>query len=453
MRFCYMCSDGVADAERAAEVVAGFAAGERAAKRILEDLTDSRAFDVVARAAADGSLDVRRSALIALGGIADRRGIAIASAALEDDDDGLRHEAIDTLAELGADGADAIAGRLADPRDRARAARALAWLGDPRAFEALALMLDSDEVIGDNMSGGATILAMARLGGREAVAVLSGLADRVIAAADAESAPDWQVRGAASSLAQSLVDMRNPDAQAVADALLHRFDGLWILPPGGVEPYRAPVHPRRTVPRQSFTLEAVDRPVTEPVTKFGGQPVWIGPPAWPLAFDGGPATFMAQFTIPGRDGLAYLFLNPNAFEPSEEDGFLFVRPGPGPERQVARATGPTFWTEIHDQRTRYRSMMTLRRVESLAILEPGFDVDDWAVINDDPETSRDDDRDWMKVGGNPRWLQGDEMPDEPGWRFLFQFTAFKVGRELGDGAEVYGLIHDDGRGRVIIHSH
>ena len=45
------------------------------------------------------------------------------------------------------------------------------------------------------------------------------------------------------------------------------------------------------------------------------------------------------------------------------------------------------------------------------------------------------------------------MPDEPGWRFLFQFTAAKVGRELADGAEVYGLINDDGRGRFIVQSH
>ena len=43
--------------------------------------------------------------------------------------------------------------------------------------------------------------------------------------------------------------------------------------------------------------------------------------------------------------------------------------------------------------------------------------------------------------------------EEPGWSFLFQFTAGKVGHELADGAEVYGLIHADGRGRFIVHSH
>ena len=52
-----------------------------------------------------------------------------------------------------------------------------------------------------------------------------------------------------------------------------------------------------------------------------------------------------------------------------------------------------------------------------------------------------------------RFEAGDETPDEPGWHFLVQFTAARVGRELGDGAEVYGLLHDDGRGRFIVQSH
>ena len=55
-----------------------------------------------------------------------------------------------------------------------------------------------------------------------------------------------------------------------------------------------------------------------------------------------------------------------------------------------------------------------RRIESLAVLEAGFDLDDWAILDDASERTRDDERDWNKIGGNPRWLQGDETPDEPG---------------------------------------
>jgi len=452
VRFCYLCSDGEADEARAQELVDAWSAGNPLAKRLLEDITDPRAYDVVARAAADDRLDVQRSALIALGGIADPRGIPIATAALQDREDAVRAAAIGALAEMGPGGADPIAKRLADPRDRLEAARALAWLHDERAFEPLALILDSDTVVAESVFGGATISAMGRLGGPAAIEVLRKVADRVIAAADA-GVPDWQVRMVGSTVAQTLIDMRDPATDSIQDALTARFGRLYVVPADSIAPHRAPTHPRRMVPRWSFELRAVDEPITEPVSKFGGQPVWVGQPTWPLGADGAPATFMAQLTIPGRDGLAYLFLDYGAMNLGDEPGILFAQPGLAPDQAIEQFTGPTFWSEIQGDRTRFVSRMLMRRVESLAVLEPGFDLDDWTILDDDPEATRDDERDWMKVGGNPRWLQSDEMPDEPGWRFLVQFTAARVGRELADGAEVYGLLHDDGRGRFIVQSH
>jgi hypothetical protein len=404
---------------------------------------------VIARAALDDDPRVCRSALIALGGIADPRGIPVATESLGHDEELVRHAAIDALAELGPGGADAIATRLADPRDRTEAARALAWLHDERAFEPLSMMLDSDNLVGESIFGGATISAMGRVGGPDALAALAHAVDRVIRAADT-GAVDWQARSAALTIAQTLEDMRDPATKALDERLRARFDGLFVVPADPPEPYRAPPHPQRTIPRWSFTLQPVDELITAPITKFGGQPVWIGEPTWPLEADGGPATFMAQFTIPGRDGLAYLFLD-HAYEDPGDPGYLVVQPGPPPQPSVASAIGPTFWSEVSG-RSRYPSRMVLRRVESVAVLEPGFDLDDWSIL-DYPAVERDDHRDYNKVGGNPRWLQHDDTPDEPGWRLLFQFTAAMVGHELGDGAEVYGLIHEDGRGRVFVHSH
>jgi hypothetical protein len=318
------------------------------------------------------------------------------------------------------------------------------------------MMLDSDTMLAESMLSGATFAAMGRLGGPEAIAVLTRAADRVIREADA-GAPDWQARSAASAIAQALANMRDPATQAAYDRLETRFGRLYVIPVVPPEPYRAPPHAHRTVPRWSFELEAVDEPIVEPVSKFGGQPVWIGDPTWPLSVDGAPATFLAQFTIPGRDGLAYVFLD-DAFIQTAADihwGVVIVHPGPVSVPCVATPTGPTFWTDSTEtpEPKRYLSRRIPRQVESRIVLEAGLDFDDWDVLNLDPETSRDDDRDWNKIGGNPRWLQGDETPDEPGWHFLFQFTAGKVGHELADGAEVYGLIHDDGRGRLIVHSH
>ena len=449
-RFCFWCSDGEADEARILEVVQGARSGARDPLRILADTTDARAYEVVARTAVDVDPSIRRSALIALGGIGDPRGIPVAVESLEHDDDLVRHAAIDALAELGPDGADAIAARLADPRDRSHAAKALAWLHDQRALEPLAMMLDSDNLIGDSVLGGAIFQAMARLGGPVAVAALTGAADRVLRAAD-DGVAGWAVQSVASTLGQALIDMREPAAQAVYERLSARFDRLYVVPADPPQAYRAPPHPGRTVPRWSFTLESVTQPITAAITKFGGQPVWLAEPTWPLEADGGPATYMAQFTIPGRHGLAYLFLD-HSEDYTQEPGYLIVQPGPPPERSVASATGPTFWSEIPGG-TRYASRMRMGQVESRAVLEPGLDLDDWSILEAEPEMRPDDHRDWNKIGGNPRWLQNDDTPEEQGWRFLFQFTAASVGRELGDGAEVYGLIHDDGRGRVFIHSH
>jgi HEAT repeats/PBS lyase HEAT-like repeat len=446
-----VCSEGVADADRAAELVEEAATGDPAALRILEDIIDPRALDVVAAAAGHTDWRLRRAALIALGGIGDERGIEAAVANLDDEEDFIRRVAIEALASMGPRAAAAIAARLDDPRDRVEAARALAWLNDPRAFEPLAMMLDSDTLIADSVFGGGTFTAMGRLGGPGAVDVLTRAADRVIAAADA-GAVEWQVNSAASAIAQTLVNMRDPAALVAYGRLKAKFGWLYVVPIDPVEPYRAPPHPRRTVPRWSFVLEAVDQAIVEPVSKFGGQPVWIGEPTWPLSVDGAPTTFMAQFAVPGREGLAYLFLDDAAVETGEGWGKVIVRPGPVPVPFLIAATGPTFWTDMPGPE-RYLSRRIAREVESRVVLEPGLDFDDWAIVDDDPEAGRDDERDWNKIGGNPRWLQGDEMPEEPGWRFLFQFTAAKVGHEFADGAEVYGLIHDDGRGRFIVHSH
>src|SRR4051812_18836685 len=49
----------------------------------------------------------------------------------------------------------------------------------------------------------------------------------------------------------------------------------------------------------------VEQPVTEPVTKFGGQPVWLGEPAWPISrSDGVPMQFVCQVSVPAFFGPA-----------------------------------------------------------------------------------------------------------------------------------------------------
>ena len=68
--------------------------------------------------------------------------------------------------------------------------------------------------------------------------------------------------------------------------------------------------------------------VHEAVTKFGGQPSWLGPPAWPLsASSGEPLRFICQIELRAElfgDGparMAYLFLNQPPRDAIEEGAF------------------------------------------------------------------------------------------------------------------------------------
>ena len=273
----------------------------------------------------------------------------------------------------------------------------------------------------------------------------------MIAAADA-GAVEWQVNSAASAIAQTLVNMRDPTAQAAYDRLKARFGWLYVVPVDPVEPYRAPPHPRRTVPRWSFELEAVDEPIVEPVSKFGGQPVWIGDPTWPLSVDGAPTTFMAQFTIPGREGLAYLFLDAAAVETDEDWAKVIVQPGPVPvpflARRPGRRSGPRWMARnaTWDVGARGRSS---RGWCSRPVSTSTTGRSSTTTLNAAATTSATGTRSAGTLAG----CRATRCPTNPGGGSSFSSRLAKVGHELADGAEVYGLIHDDGRGRFIVHSH
>ncbi|MFF9457683.1 YwqG family protein [Streptomyces flaveolus] len=75
--------------------------------------------------------------------------------------------------------------------------------------------------------------------------------------------------------------------------------------------------------------------MTVPVSKFGGQPVWLQEPAWPVnAQTGEPLVFIGQFRVPGDEvRLAYLFL-------VEDDGVMGMDPTSGEADVLIQPDGP-----------------------------------------------------------------------------------------------------------------
>ena len=184
-------------------------------------------------------------------------------------------------------------------------------------------------------------------------------------------------------------------------------------------------------------VEAAE-PVQEPITKFGGQPVWIDEPAWPLSAEfGRPMRFLGQIRMPGDQvRLAYLFITEefdeddvvDTFEPRGGENAFFAQPGaPADCYQVAGIRkGPT------------------------------FGPDHTAELAPHPDAGGEDDVDDFasRLWGVPRWLQGEEVPDDPGtWRFVLQLDStedlpFDV--NFGDGGVGYAFLDEKtGQGRFL----
>jgi uncharacterized protein (TIGR02996 family) len=212
--------------------------------------------------------------------------------------------------------------------------------------------------------------------------------------------------------------------------------------------------PKLTIKR----YRRVRRSVTEPVTKFGGQPVWVAGPAWPLATGGEPMQFVCQVAVPAFFGpplagkMVYVFALYPDFENWEEfcgtitpldpeagDNAVVIQPGGDPPAPTwvlpvgakgqrrrgrpicvaAQATGPT----LYDRKG--------RPGEWLVELKPGADPDYTPIgreaIPDDDVWERYREQVYgEKIGGTPDWGNGraseiDSLAYDPDWRRLLSY--------------------------------
>ncbi|SHE54690.1 YwqG family protein [Streptoalloteichus hindustanus] len=174
-----------------------------------------------------------------------------------------------------------------------------------------------------------------------------------------------------------------------------------------------------------------DGPVLEPVTKFGGQPVWLAEPTWPLSAElGRPMRFLGQIRLPGESvRLAYLFLTDDpedaidsTWELEAGENACFCVPGQVPD---------------------FVTVASLRR-------GPTFGEDHLVEFGAPPE---DDDADSLhsRVGGAPSWLQAEETPAGD-WRFLAQLDSCDLPFDVnfGDAGVGYAFVDETtGEGRFL----
>ncbi|MBA3424019.1 MAG: DUF1963 domain-containing protein [Rubrobacter sp.] len=206
-----------------------------------------------------------------------------------------------------------------------------------------------------------------------------------------------------------------------------------------------------------------DAPITEPVTKFGGQPVWLKEPEWPLSRElGEQMQFICQITLdpellgvtPGR--MAYLFVTGEeergfmtaTWDPDGGENAVIVQPGDANGAEIVpEAEGPSLYMLVNGRDWQEGAAPCEYAVD----LEPGEDTeyvdeDERSQWSEEDYDSYCDALDGNKVGGTPVFIQSDEFPEGGPWRLLLQLDSMEVPFHVnfGDAGMGYAYISEDG---------
>ncbi|GAA1071682.1 hypothetical protein GCM10009605_03340 [Nocardiopsis composta] len=185
-----------------------------------------------------------------------------------------------------------------------------------------------------------------------------------------------------------------------------------------------------------MAFEEAGEPIAEPVTKVGGQPVWLEEPVWPLAAKtGDPMRFIGQFRLPGeRVRLGYLFMTEESrfvdttYQADGGENAFIVQPGGrlAPFYEVTEAaTGPTHGP---DHRASL-SPCTPKQPDAADIAEA-----EEAGEEAGPKYGLE-----CRIGGRPGWVQVRQEPAEEGdWAFAGQLAWFGMPFDVEFGSAGVG---------------
>lgn len=184
-------------------------------------------------------------------------------------------------------------------------------------------------------------------------------------------------------------------------------------------------------------------PITEPVTKFGGQPVWIDAPQWPVSRStGNPMRFICQIDLTSLfptacSKVAYLFMTDEedgdyvdgTWEPDGGENAVILQPGETKFPIKPLSAGPTLYEMVEQEGFDRRQR---RPVE--------FSVELTAEIDDGTGGPGE-----TKLRGVPVFLQDEEFPFDRASQLLLQVDASAVPFEVnfGDGGVGYLFLNEN----------
>ena len=213
--------------------------------------------------------------------------------------------------------------------------------------------------------------------------------------------------------------------------------------------------------RQSIEFVESRKPIREPITKFGGQPVWLDEPQWPLSAEtGNPMRFVCQIAIdpsifgPVRTKMAYIFMTDEeeyvdgTWEPDGGENAVILQPGNTSLPVKPLAEGPTLCRMV-------------KKLFKKDLVPQPLEFAVKTTCSEDPEFAPESDRtnwseeqwekyanalDGNKIGGAPIFVQNDEFPGPGLWKLLLQLDATKVPFfiSFGDAGVGYAFLSEDG---------
>jgi len=216
---------------------------------------------------------------------------------------------------------------------------------------------------------------------------------------------------------------------------------------------------------KKYDIEFVEAtsPITEPVTKFGGQPVWLEEPQWPLSRElGEQMQFVCQIALDpellgvpsGR--MAYLFITGESedewvdgtYDPDGGENAVIMQPGGKNDAEtVAEAEGPSLYTFVNVRDWGEGFVPCEYAVELTSGEDPEYvSEDERAEWSDEDYDAYCDALVGNKIGGTPVFIQSDEFPKGGPWRLLLQLDSMTVPFHVnfGDAGVGYAYISEDG---------
>jgi uncharacterized protein YwqG len=212
--------------------------------------------------------------------------------------------------------------------------------------------------------------------------------------------------------------------------------------------------------KYSIGFKLSDSPISKPITKFGGQPVWINQREWPISkVTGKPMMFIGQIRLEsglfGRiEGkMAYIFMTEDkkgdakTWDPDSGENAIIIQPGNNRIKVLPIDMGPSLSRLVKKKGTgiikpcEYSAKLNLGK-DPYYITE--YEREDWDEITFKKYAKT---LFGNKLGGTPIFLQGEEFPKGGPWNLLLQLDSTKVPFliNFGDAGIGYAFISKDGK--------